>query len=102
MKKTRKKVSEYSSSELIRMARQAISAGVTEDEQFKKVFLVDFSFNQLCLSLYRRRFAGKRIISSAEYKGMKSLSKDQLAETFFSIMTRYEEAVMIAHENREK
>ena len=98
---TRKKVSEYSTSELIRMARQAISADATKDE-FKKVFLVDFDFNQLCLSLYRRRYDGKRIISSVEYKEMKSLSRDQLAETFFSIMTRYEDALMKVHENREK
>ena len=102
MRTTRRKVSEYSSSELIRMARQAIGAGTMEKEKFKGVFGVDFGFEQLCLSLYRRRYDGKRVITSTEYKEMKSLSKDQLAETFFSIMTRYEDAVMRKHEDREK
>ena len=102
MKKVRKKISDYSSSELLQMARQAINSDATESERFKIVFGVNFSFAQLCNSLHKRKFAGRHIMTKSEFENAKRCKCSKyLSEMFIEIKDRYEDSLMTEHENRE-
>lgn len=100
MKRVRKKISDYSSSELLQMARQAINTNSTEAELFKTVFGVNFSFVQLCDSLHRRKFAGRHIMTKSEFENAKKCKCSKyLSEMFIEIKDRYEDSLMAEHDS---
>ena len=98
MKKERKKVSEYSSSELIHMARQAVSNYAIEKQKFKAFFNVDFTFLELCKSLNKRKIQGVKIMYDEEYEDVKKGAKDnELRRILIEIQLRYEESLFRLH-----
>ncbi len=98
MKKGRKKVSEYSSSELIHMARQAVSNYAIEKQKFKTFFNVDFTFLELCKSLNKRKIQGVKIMYDEEYEDVKKGVKDnELRRMLIEIQLRYEESLFRLH-----
>ena len=92
--KKRRKVKEFTSSELIAMARKSIPNGELGKSTFMEVNNVDFTFMQLCDSLHRRKFDGKAIMTDEEYYEVKNGMKKASLNTLFSeIQTRYEEYI---------
>lgn len=95
----RKRLSQFSSSELIAIARKAIANGKLGSVTFKETYDVDFSFLQLCNSLYKRRICGRRIMSYEEYNEVKNgMKKSGLNGLFLEIQERYEDYLFDAVE----
>ena len=91
MNKERKKLREYSSSELIRMALQAAKNGELGKNTFKEVNNVDFTFMQLCSRLNKRRIMGRKILNNYEYASIKDgLIKNEIICIFIDVLNRYE------------
>ncbi|MBP3255123.1 MAG: hypothetical protein J6M60_01330 [Clostridia bacterium] len=96
----RTKVSEFSTSELIQMARQAIKSNTTDEINFKRIFGVKFNFSHVCNSLHKRKFLGRRIMTSEEVKKAKECKCNKyLSEMFIEIKERYEDWLLEAHDN---
>ena len=98
--KKRTKVSEFSTSELIHMAKQAISCDATEERKFKSLMRVDFTLIHLCNSLRKRKILGRRIMLKKEIDQVKTCKcKKYLQDMFCEIQERYEELLMEEREN---
>ena len=96
----RSKISEFSASELIQMARQAIICKATDEVNFKRIFGVKFNFAHVCNSLHKRKILGRRIMSKEEVEKAKTCeNKKELEEMFFLIKERYEDWLFEAHDN---
>ena len=97
--KKRKNIKEFSSSELIAMARKSIENGELGENTFKEVNDVDFTFIQLCNSLHKRRCCGIRIMTYDEYFDVKNgMKKAGLNILFLEIQKRYEGTLLYERE----
>ena len=91
MKILKKRISQYSTIELIDLARNAISDDVLEKKDFKAYFDVNFTFLQLCKSLSKRKILNKQILYDDEYKSIKrGMSRGELSRLFTEIKIRYD------------
>lgn len=100
MIQTRSKISEFGSNELIQMARQAIICNATDEKNFKRIYGVKFNFADVCNSLHKRKFLGRRIMAKDEVEKAKTCDdKKELAEMFLEIKERYEDWLFEAHDN---
>ena len=98
MKILKKRISQYSTIELIELARNAISDDVLEKKDFKVYFDVSFTFLQVCKSLNRRKILNNQILNDDEYKLIqKGMSKGELSRLFTEIKIRYDLLILRAY-----
>ena len=100
MNKVRKKVREYSSSELIEMALISAKNGNLGKSTFREVNNVDFTFMQLCSRLNKRRIMGTKVLNNSEYSLLKEgCFKSEIISIFIDVKLRYEKKLF---EQREE
>ena len=89
--KERRELSQFSSSELIAMAKKSAQNGELGMATFKEVNNVDFSFMQLCSRLNKRKIMGRRVLNNFEYSKLKEgCIKAEIVNIFIDVMIRYE------------
>ena len=91
MKILKKKISQYSTIELIELARNAIADDVLEKKDFKTYYDVNFTFLQVCKSLTKRKILNKQILNDDEYKLIRrGMTKGELSRLFTELKIRYD------------